>query len=77
MSKLPVILSPQDTANLVADMATLEQEHLRLLLLNFRNQVLSIQTLYVGTAEGLVWSARSCCVSTLWVRHSRSFISTS
>ena len=39
-------------ANLLgADMATLEQEHLRVVLLNTRNAVLSIHPLYVGTVN--------------------------
>ena len=38
-----VINSPQDVANLLmAEMATLEQEHLRVLLLNTKNEVLGI-----------------------------------
>lgn len=46
------INSPQDVANLLgADMATLEQEHLRVVLLNTRNAVLSIHPLYVGTVN--------------------------
>ena len=47
-----VIHSPQDVANLVAaEMATLEQEHLRVLLLNTKNEVLSIQEIYVGNVN--------------------------
>ena len=50
-----VISSPQDVANLlVADMAVLEQEHLRVLLLNTRNEVLSIQEVYVGNVNSSV-----------------------
>ncbi len=38
---LPMITSPQDVANLLmGEMALLEQEHLRVILLNTRNQVL-------------------------------------
>jgi len=49
------IQSPQDVANLVAaGMATLEQEHLRVLLLNARNQVLSIQEIYIGNVNTAV-----------------------
>ena len=48
----PTINSPQDVANLLgADMATLEQEHLRVVLLNTRNAVLSTHQLYVGTVN--------------------------
>ena len=44
--------SPQDVANLLAaEMAMLDQEHLRVLLLNTRNQVLSIQEIYVGNVS--------------------------
>lgn len=44
------ITSPADAANLLmSDMAFLEQEHLRLVLLNTRNQVLSTPTVYIGS----------------------------
>jgi DNA repair protein RadC len=47
-----VIHSPQDVANLVmAEMASLDQEHLRVLLLNTKNEVLSIQEIYVGNVN--------------------------
>ena len=47
-----VIHSPQDVANLLAaELATLDQEHLRVLLLNTRNEVLSIQEIYVGNVN--------------------------
>ena len=50
-----VISSPQDVANLlIAEMATLDQEHLRVLLLNTRNEVLSIQEIYVGNVNSSV-----------------------
>ena len=50
-----VINSPQDVANLlIAEMATLDQEHLRVLLLNTRNEVLSIQEIYVGNVNSSV-----------------------
>lgn len=49
------IQSPQDVANLVAaGMASLEQEHLRVLLLNARNQVLNIQEIYIGNVNATV-----------------------
>ncbi len=49
------IQSPQDVSNLVAaGMASLEQEHLRVLLLNTRNQVLSIQEIYIGNVNSAV-----------------------
>jgi DNA repair protein RadC len=44
------ITSPADAANLLmSEMAFLEQEHLRLVLLNTRNQVLSTPTVYIGS----------------------------
>lgn len=46
----PKVTSPADAANLLmSEMAFLEQEHLRLLLLDTRNQVLSVPTVYVGS----------------------------
>lgn len=49
------IHSPQDIANLVsAEMATLDQEHLRVLLLNTRNEVLGIHEIYVGNVNSSV-----------------------
>ncbi len=46
----PKIASPTDAANLLmTDMALLEQEHLRLLLLDTRNTVLASPTIYVGS----------------------------
>ena len=50
-----MISSPQDVANLVmAEMAALEQEHLKVLLLNTKNEVLSIQEIYVGNINSSV-----------------------
>ncbi|MDP7509763.1 MAG: DNA repair protein RadC [Dehalococcoidia bacterium] len=47
-----VINSPADVANLVqAEMAVFDQEHLRVLLLNTKNEVLSIQEIYVGNVN--------------------------
>ena len=49
------IHSPQDIANLLsAEMATLDQEHLRVLLLNTKNEVLSIHEIYVGNVNSSV-----------------------
>jgi DNA repair protein RadC len=43
------VQSPADAANLLMpEMMFLQQEHLRLILLNTRNQVLSTPTLYIG-----------------------------
>ena len=54
-----VINSPQDVANLLtAEMATLEQEHLKALLLNMKNEVLGIQEIYVGQRKQLGGPAR-------------------
>jgi DNA repair protein RadC len=45
----PQVKSPQDVVNLLqAEMAFLEQEHLRVVLLNTKNQVLSIPQVYRG-----------------------------
>ena len=50
-----VINAPQDVANLVmAEMAPLEQEHLKVLLLNTKNEVLSIDEIYVGNVNSSV-----------------------
>lgn len=44
------VTSPADAANLLmAEMMFLEQEHLRLVLLDTRNRVLGIPTIYVGS----------------------------
>jgi DNA repair protein RadC len=49
------IHSPQDVANLLmAEMAVLDQEHLRVLLLNTKNEVMSIQEIYVGNVNSAV-----------------------
>lgn len=46
----PQISSPGDVANLLmVEMSHLEQEHLRVVLLNTKNHVLKIPTVYVGT----------------------------
>jgi DNA repair protein RadC len=46
----PQVRSPADAAQLLmAEMALLDQEHLRLILLDTKNQVLSIPTVYVGS----------------------------
>lgn len=48
--EMPRITSPADAANLlISEMAFLEQEHLRLLLLDTRNQVISMPTVYIGS----------------------------
>ena len=51
----PAITAPDDAANLVmAEMCHLQQEHLRILLLNTKHQVLSIQEIYVGNVNSSV-----------------------
>jgi DNA repair protein RadC len=46
----PQIRSPADAANLVmSEMSPLEQEHLRVMLLDTKNRVLSTPTVYVGS----------------------------
>ncbi len=50
-----VSLAPQDVANLLlAEMSVLDQEHLRFLLLNTRNEVLGIHEIYVGNVNSSV-----------------------
>lgn len=50
----PQIQSPRDVVNLLqADMALLEQEHLRVLLLDTRNRVQAVKTVYVGRLDGV------------------------
>ena len=50
-----LIRSPQDVVNLLgAEMGTLDQEHFRVMLLNTRNEVLSVQELYVGNVHTAV-----------------------
>lgn len=46
----PQVRTPADAANmLMAEMSLLEQEHLRTVLLDTRNRVLSIPTIYIGS----------------------------
>jgi len=50
IEELPTINSPKDVADLVQyEMSALEQEHLRVLLLNTRNHVLKIEEIYRGS----------------------------
>ena len=62
-----IISTPQDAANLVTgEMGTLDQEHLRVILLNTRNEVLSTHEIYVGNVNSAVvrperrFSGRRC-----------------
>lgn len=51
-SERPTVQSPQDIANLLqGEMGFLEQEHLRVVLLNTRNRVLSVHEVYKGNAN--------------------------
>lgn len=72
------IHSPQDVANmLMAEMAFLDQEHLRVLLLNTKNQVLGISEVYKGnvnasvirTGEVFQEAVRSNCPSVIVVHN--------
>ncbi len=48
----PIVKSPADVANLLqADMSLLEQEELRLILLDTKNQVVSTPTIYKGSVN--------------------------
>ncbi len=50
----PVIKSPADAANLLSDMALLEQEAMRTLLLDTKNRVLAAPTIYSGSLHTTV-----------------------
>lgn len=51
----PKITSPADAANLLMyEMMNLEQEHLRVILLDTRNQVLGTPTIYIGSLNSSV-----------------------
>ncbi len=50
LAERPKVSTPDDIAQLVqAEMAVLEQEHLRVVLLDTKNRVIAIRTLYVGS----------------------------
>ena len=50
-----VINCPEDVVNLLsAEMSALEQEHLRVLLLNTRNEVMGIEEIYIGNVNSSV-----------------------
>ncbi len=50
-----VVNSPHDVANLLmGEMSMLDQEHLRVLLLNTKNEVLGVQEIYVGNVNSSV-----------------------
>jgi len=49
------VRSPADAANLLMpEMSFLEQEHLRVILLNTKNRVLGMPTIYVGSAHSAI-----------------------
>lgn len=49
------IASPADAANLLmAEMQHLEQEHLRVILLDTRNRVMGVRTLYIGNVNSSI-----------------------
>ena len=51
----PTVKSPADAANLLMlEMGGLEQEHLKAVILNTKNQVLKVQTVYVGSLNTAV-----------------------
>jgi DNA repair protein RadC len=51
----PIVRTPQDVANLLmGEMVFLEQEHLRVVLLNVRNQVMGVNEVNVGNVSGAV-----------------------
>ncbi len=50
-----IITTPQDAANLLSgEMGILDQEHLRVILLNTRNEVLGTYATYVGNVNSSV-----------------------
>lgn len=50
----PTVTSPRDVANLLSAMSLLEQEHLRVVLLNTRNHVMAIREIYQGNVNSAV-----------------------
>jgi len=51
----PLVRSPAEAANLLMpEMASLEQEHMRIILLDTRNRVLSVPTIYIGSLNSSV-----------------------
>lgn len=50
----PVVKSPADAANLLSDMNVMEQEVMRTLLLDTKNRVLAIKTVYTGSVNTTV-----------------------
>ncbi len=50
----PVVKSPQDAANLLTDMCSLEQEVMKTLLMDRKNRVLAVATVYRGSLHTTV-----------------------
>jgi DNA repair protein RadC len=50
----PIVRRADDAYRLLADMADLEQEALRTILLNTRGRVVAVPTIYVGNTDGMV-----------------------
>lgn len=50
----PIVKSPADAANLLSDMGVMEQEVMRTLLLDTKNRVLAIKTVYAGSVNTTV-----------------------
>ena len=51
----PIVKSPADAANLLMiEMGLLEQEHLRTIMLDSKNQVLKVHTVYIGSLNTAV-----------------------
>jgi DNA repair protein RadC len=64
------IKSPADVASLVQlEMSALEQEELRVVLLDTRNRVLSIRRVYVGSANATALRVGSSIITPLVTRH--------
>lgn len=53
-TNLPTIQNPQDIVNMVGDLTKLRKEHLIVLYLNARNQVIEKETVSVGTLNSLI-----------------------
>lgn len=58
---LPTVKSPQDAADLImSDMRYLNQEHFRILLLNRKGKLLSIETISIGGLHSTLVHPREC-----------------
>ena len=69
----PQISSPADVANLLlVEMSYLEQEHLRVVMLNTKNYVIKIVTVYIGTINSS--AVRVCEVFKDALRHNAAAI---